>query len=89
MIRYYPDVATCLNNLGLLALLRGKFRQADLHFRRSLKILEKSLGPDHSSVALTLENYAALMRKTGRDAEADAFEARARDIEAAHPPDDV
>ncbi len=32
---------------------------------------EKVLGPDHSFLALILENYSALLRETGRIADAD------------------
>ena len=45
---------------------------------RSLAIQEKALGPEHPDVATSLENYAALLRETGRTAEADKMEARAR-----------
>jgi len=38
------------------------------------------LGPDHAGVGRILANYAALLRKMNRTAEADAAEARARAI---------
>ena len=49
-----------------------------------MEIDEKALGPDHPNVATTLENYAALLRKTQRNAEAVKMEARARTIQAKH-----
>ncbi len=42
--------------------------------------MEKALGPDHPNVAMSLENYAALLRATGRTAEADKMAARAKAI---------
>ncbi len=49
-----------------------------------MAIVEKALGPDHPDVAQSLENYAALLRKTGRSAEAEKLEARAEAIRAKH-----
>ncbi|MCH7540299.1 MAG: tetratricopeptide repeat protein, partial [Proteobacteria bacterium] len=53
-------------------------------YKRSLAIWEKALGPDHPDVATSLENYAALLRKTGRGTEATEMEARAKAIRAKH-----
>jgi len=50
--------------------------------RRALAIVEKALGPEHPQVARVLENYAALLHKLDRDAEADKMEARAKAIRA-------
>ncbi len=47
-------------------------------------IREKALGPEHPNVAQSLENYADLLRKTGRDAEVRKLEARAKAIRAKH-----
>ena len=47
-------------------------------------IREKALGPEHPRVTTSLENYAALLRKTGRGEEADTLEARAQAIRAKH-----
>ncbi len=50
----------------------------------ALAIFEKALGPDHPNVAKSLENYAAVLRKTGRTTEAVKLEARAKEIRAKH-----
>ncbi len=50
-------------------------------------IYEKALGPDHPHVATSLENYAALLRKTGRADEATEIEGRAKAIRARHAQD--
>ncbi len=42
----------------------------------------RTLGPEHPNVAQSLENYAALLRKTGRADEAAEMEARAKAIRA-------
>jgi len=41
-----------------------------------LSINETTLGKDHPTVARTLKNYSALLRKTHREQEAEALEAR-------------
>ena len=51
-------------------------------YQRALAIREKALGPEHPDVALSLENYAELLRKTDRNAEAEKLEERARAIRA-------
>ncbi len=51
-------------------------------YQRSLAIRENALGPEHPDVAQTLENYAALLRQTGRSADATKMEARAKAIRA-------
>ncbi len=48
----------------------------------ALAIKEKALGSEHPHVATTLGNYAVLLRKTGRSAEATKMEARAKAIRA-------
>ncbi len=49
-----------------------------------MAIYEKVLGPEHPNVATVLENYAALLHKLNRHAEADKMEARAQAIRAKH-----
>ena len=68
-------------------LMNAKYDEAEPLFQRALAIREKALGPDHPNVALSLENYAALLRETGRGAEANKLEARAKAIRARHAQD--
>jgi tetratricopeptide (TPR) repeat protein len=77
-------VAVSLNNLAKLYYAQGQYAQAEPLYRRALAIREKALGPEHPSVATTLANYAALLRKLDRTAEAETKEARAKAIRAAH-----
>ncbi len=44
----------------------------------------KTLGLEHPGVARSLENYARLLRKTNREADATRMEARAKAIRAKH-----
>ena len=71
---------------------QGKYAKAEPLHKRALAIREKALRPDHPSLSGALENYATLLRKTGRSAEATkmearAMEARANVIRAKHAPD--
>src|SRR5215472_15865496 len=78
------DVATSLNNLAVLYSAQGKYVEAEPLFKRALAIQEKALGLEHPDVAATMENYAALLSKTKREAEAAQVEANARRIRAMH-----
>jgi len=63
-------VAAILHSLGAVYTMQGKDAEAESSYRRSISIQEKTLGPDHSNFATTLKNYANLLRKTNREAEA-------------------
>ncbi len=73
-----------LNNLAGLYHRQGRYADAEPLYKRSLAIVEEALGPMHPDFAQSLENYAALLRKTGRDAEAARMETRAKAIRAKH-----
>jgi tetratricopeptide (TPR) repeat protein len=64
----------------LLYYNQGKYAEAEPLYKRALAISEKALGADHPAVADVLENYASLLRTTGRDSEAEKLEARASAI---------
>lgn len=74
--------AVTLNNLAELYRRRGMNEEAERFFEQSLSTVEASLGPDHLHTAIALEGYALLLRQTGRDADAEPFEARAKAIRA-------
>ncbi len=61
---------------------QGRYAKAEPLYKRSLAIDEKALGPDHSAVATSLENYADFLRATGRSADAVYMEVRAKAIRA-------
>ena len=58
------------------------YAEAEQLQKRALAIWEKALGPEHPNVFRVLKNYAALLRETGRTAEAAKMEARAKAIRA-------
>ncbi len=74
------------NEHALNGLRRRTFGYAEAQplYKRVLAIREKALGPEHPDVAQSLENYSALLRKTGRSDEAAILEARAKAIRAKH-----
>ncbi len=61
---------------------QGRYGEAEPLHQRSLAIWERALGPEHPDVALSLENYALLLRHTARADEAARLEARAKAIRA-------
>ena len=61
---------------------QGKYAEAEPLYQRALGIWETALGPEHPNVASVLENYAVLLRKTGRESQAAEMEARAKAIRA-------
>jgi len=75
-------VALSLNNLGLLYQRQGRNDESEPLYKSALAIWEKALGRNHPLVAIALANYAALLRATGREAEANEMEARAKAIRA-------
>ncbi len=78
---FNDSVAYVLNNLGSLYTADGKYSQAEALLKRSLAIREGLFGPNSLEVASTLQNYADLMRKTNRIAEADQLSSRAKTIQ--------
>ena len=73
-----------LDRLATLYQAQGKYADAEPLYKRELVNFEKSLGPEHLQLAKSLANYAALLRKTERGAEATKMEARAKAIRAKH-----
>jgi CHAT domain-containing protein len=66
-----------LNNLALLYRAQGKVTDAEPLYKRALTIAEKTLGPDHSNVGMTLNNLAFLYESQGRYADAEPLYKRA------------
>ncbi len=79
-----PASVQSLNNLAALYQAQGRYAEAKPLYKRALAIWEKALGLDHPRVALGLENYAALLRDTGRGDSATMMELRAKAIRAKH-----
>lgn len=65
-----PALAESMNHLGWLYNEHGHFDLAEELFLLALEIWRKTLGEHHASTAMGLENYADLLSRTGRVAEA-------------------
>ena len=72
------NVAQVLNDLAELYLDQGRYEAAEPLLERALAIREKMHVPDHPDLVTSMENYATLLRKTGRDGEAVELEARVK-----------
>ncbi|NDY74971.1 tetratricopeptide repeat protein, partial [Desulfobacter hydrogenophilus] len=59
---------------------QGKYEEAEPLYQRALKIRETVLGPDHPSVATTLNNLAGLYESQGKYEEAEPLYQRALKI---------
>lgn len=71
-----------LINLGTLYHKQGRYSEAGPLYRRGLAILQKTCRERHPVVPAVLENWASLLRETGRDLEAERMEARIKVIKA-------
>ncbi|MBP1748989.1 MAG: Kinesin light chain [Deltaproteobacteria bacterium] len=65
------EVVRFLNRVGYYMDERARYAEAEPLFQHSLTIREKTLGPDHPDVAISLNNLAELYRQQGRYAEAE------------------
>jgi tetratricopeptide (TPR) repeat protein len=71
------EAARLLNQAGCYLHQRARFSEAKPLLQRALVIKEKTLGPDHPSVADSLNNLAALYEDQGKYAEAELLYQRA------------
>lgn len=69
-----------LANLGLVCLRQKDYETAAQLYRRSISILEASLGVDHPHLAMALAEYGQVLRASGQRSEAKAIEKRAQSI---------
>lgn len=58
--------AVVLNYDSTAAYIQGRFAEANLLYERCQSIDEKILGPEHPSLAITLNNRAELLREQVR-----------------------
>jgi len=61
---------------------QGRYDRAIVVAKKALQVAEQAVGPDHPSVAKSLENMAGLYRATGREKAAKELEKRAAAIRA-------
>lgn len=55
---------------------QGQLAEVEPLYQRALRIREQAVGPNDPVLGQTLEDYAALLQVSGREAEARAVEAR-------------
>ena len=68
-------------NVELADLYRqGKYQEAVKVAERAVEVAEKTFGPDHPRVAISLNNLATLYRLQGRYGEAESFYKLSLDI---------
>ena len=73
----HPDVARGLNKVAMADLARGYYDEAESPCKRALGILERSSPRDYPALIEALVNYAWVLEKTKRKAEAELLETRA------------
>jgi len=79
----HPDVATCLDMLGLHRLLQGDVARAEPLLQRALAIQEAALDKNHPDIARTLNTLARLYADQGLYSRAEPLYARALSIREA------
>jgi tetratricopeptide (TPR) repeat protein len=70
-----------MNELGLYLKSRGRISEAELLYLWALEIDEKHFGPEHSKVAVRLNNLAQLLEATKRFEQAEFLMQRALEID--------
>ena len=76
----HPRIAELLSDYANLLGDQGNFDAAESFYKRALERWAKSWYPQQLEEAETLTNYAGLLRKLDRPAEAEPLEARAAAI---------
>jgi tetratricopeptide (TPR) repeat protein len=74
------EIALLEGGLAVVALRTGRLEEAERRTRVSLALLTELFGPEHSEVAATSQQLAAVLHRQDRKKEARAIEARAREI---------
>ena len=76
----HPDVASTLNNLGIVLTHLGRYEEAVTRYDQSLRLHEKLEGSEHPNVAFASHNLAVALRRMGKALEARAAFERALQI---------
>lgn len=75
-----PDVAIAIRGLAKLYTDQGRYTDAEPLFIQAIGIQKQKLGEVNSELARSLKEYASLLRKTHREAEAAELEKQAKVI---------
>jgi tetratricopeptide (TPR) repeat protein len=73
----HPNVALCLNSLGLLLAEIGKLGEAEVKLTEALALRRKLFGDENSTVPESLVSLATVLAKEGKLAEAEKIENQA------------
>jgi tetratricopeptide (TPR) repeat protein len=79
----HPKLVDILDNLTALYEEQGHYNKAEANYKEALRILDSSeqiRKANYLLLAKTLDNYAKLLRKSGRAAEAEKQEARRKQV---------
>lgn len=71
---------TSLNNLANCYRQQGKFNEAEPLYKRALELKTKQVGPFSNELISIMENYAKMLRASGRESEATKLDDKARAI---------
>lgn len=79
----HPNLASAVNNRGVLLKELGDFRGAEVDYKEALRILETHYGPNDPSVATLLNHHALILMEEGKYSDALAKCLRALQIDEA------
>ncbi|PZR09133.1 MAG: hypothetical protein DI536_23150 [Archangium gephyra] len=79
----HPDVASTLNNLGVVLTYLEQPEEAVRRYEESLQLHEQLEGADHPNVGAASHNYAVALRRLGRLRDAEAAFSRALKVRRA------
>ncbi|MEM9461503.1 MAG: serine/threonine-protein kinase [Myxococcota bacterium] len=74
-------LAKCLDHMGTVYGLQGKYEEAETLLRRALQATEQARGADHPDVTSSLQNLGIVLSRRGKHEEANALLRRALQID--------
>lgn len=75
-----PQLPQSLNNLANCYRQQGRFEDAEPLYKRALEIKTRQVGQFSNDLIPILENYAKMLRASGKEREADKMDDKARAI---------
>jgi CHAT domain-containing protein/Tfp pilus assembly protein PilF len=81
-------LAAVLNSLGLVCSIMHRMEEGEKLLLEALSLKESAYGPDHPSVAVTLDNLAGVYLRQSQSEQAAALLLRALEIRRSHLPED-
>jgi tetratricopeptide (TPR) repeat protein len=78
-------LADSLNTLAGILFQQGKFSECEPLLEKALRLRQSKLGEEHPHIADNLRDYAKLLKKLGRESDAEKMYAQAKSIIAKRP----